>query len=111
MRPFRQRSFQLKGIISRTVWMDVPEKSGSILVYINSSTPSRQLRCGNLNLSMQAVPFGIHLRKDKWLVISVYRPPSHKSEYFLNELDKMIDIKIIIGDFNLESSTGLLKTS
>ena len=82
MCPFRQRSFQLNGVISHTVWMDVPEKSGGIVVYINSSTLSRQLHCGNLNLAMQAVPFEIHLRKDKWLVISVYRPPSHKNEYF-----------------------------
>ena len=55
-------------------------------------------------------------RKVKWLVISVYRPPSQNSEYFLNELDKMIDYSsvsygnhVIIGDFNLEPSTGLLK--
>ena len=45
--------------------LDVSEKSGSILVYINSSIPSRQLHCGNLNLSIQAVPFDINLRKDK----------------------------------------------
>ena len=86
------------------------------LVYINSSIPSRQLHCRNLNLSIQAVPFEINLRTDKWLVISVYRPPSQKSEYFLNELDKMSDYfsvsydnHVIIGDFNLDPSTGLLK--
>ena len=71
--------------------LDVSEKSGGILVYINSSIPSRQLHCGNLNLSIQAVPFKIHPRKDKWLVISVYRPHSPNSEYFLNELDKIIE--------------------
>ena len=96
--------------------LDVSEKSGGILVYINSSIPSRQLHCGNLNLSIQAVPFEIHLRKDKWFVISVYRPLSQNSEYFLNELDKMIDYfsvsydnHVIIGEFTLEPSTGLLK--
>ena len=89
MRSFQQRSIQLKGIISRINWMCL-KKSGGIVVYINSSIPSRQLHCGNLNLSIQAVPFEINLRTDKWLVISVYRPPSQKSEYFLNELDKMI---------------------
>ena len=90
--------------------MDVSEKSGGILVYINSSIPSRQVHCGNLNLSIQAVFF------EKWLVISVYRPSSQKREYFLNELNKMIDYfsvsydnQVIIGDFNLEPSTGLLK--
>ena len=96
--------------------LDVSEKSGGILVYINFSIPSRQLHCGNLNLSIQAVPFEINLRKGKWLVIPVYRPPSQKSEYFSNESDKMIDYfsvnydnLAIIGDFNLDPSTGLLK--
>ena len=56
--------------------LDVSEKSGGILVYISSSTPSKELHCGNLNLSIQAVPFEINLKKDKWLVISAYRPPS-----------------------------------
>ena len=65
--------------------LDVSEKSGGILVYIDSSIPSRQLHCGNLNLPIQEVPFEINLRTDKWLVISVYRPPSQKSEYFFNE--------------------------
>ena len=56
--------------------LDVSERSDGILVYINSSIPSRQLHCGNLNLSIQAVPFEINRRKDKWLVISNDRPPS-----------------------------------
>ena len=49
--------------------------------------------------------------------MSVYRPPSQNSEYFLNELDKTIDYfsvsydnHVVIGDFNLEPSTGILKT-
>ena len=46
-------------------------KPYGILVYISSSIPSRQLHCGNLNLSIQAVPFEINLRKGKWLVIPV----------------------------------------
>ena len=97
--------------------LDVSQKkSGGILVHANSSMPSRQLHCGNLNLSIQADSFEKNLRMDKWLVISVYRPPSQKSEYFLNELDKMSDYfsvsydnHVIMGDFNLEPSTVLLK--
>ena len=45
--------------------LDVSERSDGILVYINSSIPSRKLHCGNLNLSIQAVPFEINLWKDK----------------------------------------------
>ena len=45
--------------------LDMSEESGGILVYINSSIPSRKLHCGNLYLSINAVPFEIKLRKDK----------------------------------------------
>ena len=47
-------------------------------------------------------------------MISVYRPPSHNSEYCLYKLDKSYFLvsynnHVIICDFNLESTNGLLK--
>ena len=96
--------------------LDVSNRSGGILVYVKSSIPSRRLSCENLCNSIQAVPFEINLRKEKWLVISIYRPPSHNSEYFLNNLTKMIDLfadtydnYLIMGDFNMEPSDPSLK--
>ena len=71
--------------------LDISSKSGDILAYVKSSIPSRRLPCENLCSSIQAVPFEINLRKEKWLVISIYRPLSQNSEYFLNNLTKMID--------------------
>ena len=63
------------------------------------------------------VSFEINLRKEKWLVISIYRLPSKNSEFFLNSLTsiidhfwKLFDNYIIIGDFNLEPSNTALKT-
>ena len=71
--------------------LDISSKSGGILVYVKPSLPSRRLSCENLCDSIQAVPFEVNLRKEKWLVISIYRPPSQNSEYFLNNLTKMTD--------------------
>ena len=56
--------------------LDTSSRSGRILVYVKSSVSSRRLSCENLCDSIQAVPFEINLRKEKWLVISIYRPPS-----------------------------------
>ena len=96
--------------------LDVSNRSGGILVYVKSSIPLRRLSCENLCDSIQAVPFEINLKKEKWLVISIYRPPSHNSEYFLNNLTKMIDLfadtydnYLIMGDFNMEPSDPSLK--
>ena len=63
-------------------------KSGGILAYVKYSIPSRCFYYKELRISKQAIPFEINLRKKKWLVISIYRPPSQNSEYFLNCLTK-----------------------
>ena len=96
--------------------LDVSNRSRGILVYVKSSILSRRLSCENLCDSIQAVPFEINLRKEKWLVISIYRPPSQNSAYFLNNLTKMIDLfadtydnYLIMGDFNTEPSGPSLK--
>ena len=59
--------------------------------------------------SIQAIPFELNLRKEKWLVISIYRPPSQDSEFFLtsltvilNHFTKAHNNYLITGDFNLE---------
>ena len=66
-------------------------KSGGILVYAKSSVPSHCLCYEELFISIQAIPFEINLRKEKWLVISIFRPPSQNSEYSLNFLTKIVD--------------------
>ena len=47
-------------------------ESGGILVYVKSSTLSCQLNFPNLPYKIQAIPFKLNLRKEKWLVISIY---------------------------------------
>ena len=56
--------------------LDINDRSEAIFVYVKSTIPARQLNGGNLCKSIQAVPFEINLRKEKWLIISVYRPLS-----------------------------------
>ena len=87
--------------------LDISHKSVGILVYIKSR---------NLCKSIQVVPFDINLRKEKGLVISIYRPSSQNSDFSLNSLTSIIDHLtklfynyIIICDFNLEPSDTTLK--
>ena len=83
-------------------------KSGGILVYVKSSIPSHCLCYEELFISILAIPFEINLRKEKWLLISIYCPPSQNSEYSLNFLTRMVDYfantsdnHLTLGDFNL----------
>ena len=48
------------------------------------------LFCEELCNSIQAIPFEISLREEKWLVISTYCPSSQNTEYFLTSLTKII---------------------
>ena len=110
---FPSIQFTLEGYTPYT--LNINNKSGGILVYVKFSIPSRWLCYEELLISIQAIPFGINLRKEKWLVISIYRPPSQNSEYFLNSLTKIIDYfantydnHLILGDFNLEPTDSAL---
>ena len=58
---------------------------------------------------MQIIPIELNLRKQKWIVFTIYRPPRNNITYFLNVLSEAIDFyskthdnMIIIGDFNAE---------
>ena len=82
---FPSAQFVLEGYHS-PYRLDINSKNGGILVYVKFSILSSRLSCENLCDSIQAVPFEINLRKEKWLVISFYRPPSQNSEYLLNNL-------------------------
>ena len=53
----------------------------------------------------------INLGKEKRLFVSIYKPPSQSSQYFLDLLGDMLDFysqgydnKVILGDFNSEPS-------
>ena len=111
---FPSAQFTLEGYYT-PYRLDINNKSGGILVYVKSSIPSRCLCYEELRISIQAIPFEINLRKEKWLVISIYRPRLQKSEYFLNSLTNVIDYfantydnHLILGDFNLEPTDSAL---
>ena len=105
--------FEIKGYSS--FHLNITNKSGGLLVYIKSSIHSRKLSCDDICNSIQVFPFQINLRKEKWLVISIYCPPLQGSVFFLNSLTKIIDVfadkydnYLIMGDFNLESGNTIL---
>ena len=67
--------------------LDVNSKSGGILIYVKSSIPSRSFAMKSYTFLYRFIPFEVNLRKEKWLVTSIYCPPSKNKEYFLNSLN------------------------
>ena len=91
---------------------DVSRRRGGLLVYIKSSLPSKMLTLFKLPNNIQIIPFQLNLRKDKWLFVSIYKPPLQNNQYFVSILSDLLDFysneydnKVVLGDFNLEPSS------
>ena len=76
-------------------------------MYANKNIPSKYLRSFHLPNDTQVIPIEINLKQLKLLVVSIYRPPGQKLEYFLSSMAEFFDhfLKtyegfIVKGDFN-----------
>ena len=81
------------------------------MVFVRSPILARMLSNYKLPPYVQAIPFEFNLRKEKWLFISVYKPPSLNSQYSCDSLSELLDLyssiysnKPVFGDFNLQIS-------
>ena len=88
--------------------LDVSGNSGGILVYVRDCLLSKYVNLVDTPPDIQVVPIEINVRKQKWLILPIYRPPLQNSEYFVEEISKLIDKcsrydnVVVLGDFNLE---------
>ena len=88
--------------------LDVSGNSGGVLVYVRDSLLSKQLNVDGTQPDIQVVPFEINVRKQKWLVLAIYKPPQQSSRYFVEQMSKLLDQYsrydnvVVLGDFNLE---------
>ena len=96
---------------------DLSGKSGGLLVYVNSHIPSKMLKIPDCPNDIQVIPVEINLKKQKWLVIAIYIPPSQCKNYSITELTKILDKcresyenTVILGDFNMKPANQILET-
>ena len=94
-----------------TFRVDISRNSGGLLVFVRSSIPTRMVSNYSLPPDIEVIPFEINLRKEKWLLISIYKPPSLNNQYFCGSLSELLDFyssiydnKFVFGDFDLEIS-------
>ena len=93
--------------------LDISDRKGGLLVYIKSHLPSRLLKNFDIPSNIQIIPFELNLRKEKWMFMCIYRPPSQNKQYFLEKLSEIIDHFSSIYDnyinVNMEPSNSVLK--
>ena len=109
---FPPGQFDLQGY-KRPYRLDVNDRSGGLLVYVNSDIPSRSINTFKFNSDLQIIPIELNLRKQKWLIIAIYRPPKLDLMYFLTAISEAYDFYlkdydniIFIGDFNAQPSSS-----
>ena len=74
---FHNSQFLILGF-HKPVRMDVSSRRRGLFVYIKPSLPSKMLAKFKLPNNIQIIPFELNLSKDKWLFVSIYKPPLHK---------------------------------
>ena len=85
-------------------------------MYVNEDIPSRILKSHVTPNNIEILCIEINLRKQKWVVLGIYRPPNLNDNYFINHLSRVIDLYskkydnlIIMGDINLQESDEHMK--
>ena len=91
--------------------------AGGLLMYVNENIPSRKLNEHTLPDDVEIMCVEINLKKQKWILMGLYRPPNMNEMYFLNHLSRVIDYYskkydriVIMGDFNSEPSDESIET-
>ncbi len=90
---------------------------GGLLMYVNENIPSRQLKEHIIPDDIEIMCVEINLKKKKWVLLGIYRPPNMNEKYFFDNLSRVIDCYskkydsiIVMGDFNLEPTDGPIET-
>ena len=113
---FTETQFLYKGY-SKPHRKDRKLGAGGLLLYVNENIPNRELTEHTLSDDVEIMCVEINLKKQKWVLIGIYRPPNMNERYFLDHLSRVIDCYskkydrfVIMGDFNSEPSDEPIET-
>ena len=71
--------------------LDGSDKSGGLLVYVKDCLLATQIKVDYMSPDMQVIPSELNTRRQKWLLLPVYRPPTQKIHFFVEEISKLVD--------------------
>ena len=78
-----------------------------VCMYVNQDIATRRVEYNSLS-NIESVCLELNLRKRKWLVIGIYKPPSYSEDTFIKSLfycltnaAKEFDNIVLLGDFSM----------
>ena len=88
---------------------------GGLLVYVRERAPIKELSSYKPPNDIECGLFALTVKKQKWILISIYRPPSQPEQHFFCEIGKVLDRFctkyeniILIGEFNCEAEEEVI---
>ena len=57
-------------------------------MYVNENIPSRKLNEHTIPDDVEIMCVGVNLKKQKWALMRIYRPPNKEERYFLDQIRK-----------------------
>ena len=84
---FPMQQFLLDGF-KQPYRLDVTSNSGGLLVYVNDQIPSKEIKSVSIPSDIQEISIELNLRRCKWLMLPIYKPPSQNEVYFIDQLEK-----------------------
>ena len=82
------RQFTLLGY-HKPYQLDMTDNQEELLVF--SHLPSKLLSTHNITNDIQVITFELNLRKEKWIFMCIYRPPTQNNQYFLENFSSIYD--------------------
>ena len=105
---FPSSQFTINGF-KAPIRLDITRNSGGLLVYSREDILCRKIEGLEIPKDIQAIPIEINIRKQKWLLLPIYRSPTQDPCYFVDNVCRIIDgyalsreNVLLIGDFNME---------
>ena len=70
--------------------LNITDKKGGLMVFVKSHIPSRRLNDFKIPSNIQVILFEINLRKEKWLIISIYKAPSQENSLVIDKSARIL---------------------
>ena len=65
---------------------------GGALIYLSGDIPCKKFSEHMFPVDIEGIFIEINLGKTKWVTLGTYRPPNQSIDYFLENVDKALDI-------------------
>ena len=100
---------------SKPIRFDRNQHGGGLLIYVKEGVPFKELSVCKTPNDIECGIIEVTLKKQKWLLFSIYRPPAQSEKYFFDEIGKGLEFYsskyesfCLIGDFNCEPKDGII---